>query len=426
MATSDPVDVWIGVVAYEHSGSQATAFEYRHWLEVFCNFIGKTPTEILEEYRRAPADEKVFDFKQKYANFLRDFIFQQHGKGYAKGSIRTMVSVVKSFFSHNDLPLGRVPKARNTVKFHNRDITKEEVQRIQEASRPRDKAFFCMMAQSGLRPVTLCKLKLKHLEPDFSEGRIPCKIEVPQDLAKGRYRSYFTFMGPESMKYLRAYLAMRPGIGPDDYLFVAHGRDKKADPHSLTRIFVRIIEKLREKGLIDFEQKQFGKPRSVRLYNLRKYFRKHANQAGFEFVQFWMGHIVKEGQDEHYRPRDVEFHRQLYAEKAMPFLRLETATPTETEKTIMELRKQLDKVQPLIDFVEAFENPETLKNFLSILRNVAAIDVSPKQDFAIITSSKLQEQFDEIARGRGFKDGNEMMKWIKRKAGKPRKEETQD
>ncbi len=84
-----------------------------------------------------------------------------------------------------------------------------------------------------------------------------------------------------------------------------------------------------------------GKPSELRLYSLRKFFRKHAGQAGFENVQFWMGHVVQAGQEEHYRPRDVEFHRKLYAEKAMSFLRLEQPTPTETEKVIEDLRAQL-------------------------------------------------------------------------------------
>ena len=87
-----------------------------------------------------------------------------------------------------------------------------------------------------------------------------------------------------------------------------------------------------------------------------------------------MGHVVKTGQEKHYRPTDVEFHRKLYAENAMPFLRLETATPTETEKTIEELKKQSKqreqeikalkettvKLRPLLDFINSFENPDTL------------------------------------------------------------------
>ena len=62
----------------------------------------------------------------------------------------------------------------------------------------------------------------------------------------------------------------------------------------------------------------------------------------------------------------------------MPFLRLESATPTETEKKIDELKKQLekgdkqietmkvtiDKIQPLVEFVNSFETPQKLKRIL--------------------------------------------------------------
>ncbi|MFZ0965607.1 MAG: hypothetical protein WAN82_03150 [Candidatus Bathyarchaeia archaeon] len=45
-----------------------------------------------------------------------------------------------------------------------------------------------------------------------------------------------------------------------------------------------------------------------------------------------MGHSVKAGQEEHYRPTDEESYRTMYAEKSMPFLRLKKAIPTEIEK----------------------------------------------------------------------------------------------
>jgi hypothetical protein len=78
----------------------------------------------------------------------------------------------------------------------------------------------------------------------------------------------------------------------------------------------------------------------------------------------------------------VKFHRKLYAEKAMPFLRLETATPTETEKTIAELREQLNardeeidslkesvaKLKPLADFVNSFKAPEELRKLFDDVR----------------------------------------------------------
>jgi glutaredoxin len=137
-------------------------------------------------------------------------------------------------------------------------------------------------------------------------------------------------------------------------VFASHGTDKQLNSKSISGIFKRVIEQLKEKGLMDFEQKQVGKPRTVRLYNLRKFFRKFANQAGFEFVQFWMGHIVKAGQEENYRPQDPEFHRKLYAEKAMPFLRFETATPSESDKIMQSQAQEIEQMKQELKELRAF------------------------------------------------------------------------
>jgi len=82
-----------------------------------------------------------------------------------------------------------------------------------------------------------------------------------------------------------------------------------------------------------------------------------ATPAGHELVEFWMGHTG--GVERHYQSKDPEWHRQQYAEKAMPHLRLETATPTETEKVIQELRAQLmdrnGEVQQLREQLQSFQ-----------------------------------------------------------------------
>ena len=344
MKSIDVVQAWIDNVAYAHSKSESTASQYKRNMTKFCSFIGKTPTQILDDYESLSDRE----FRRKYARYIRGFISRLSNNGYTINSVKATVAAIKSFFKYNDLVLGYVPMPRSKITFHNRDITKEEVVKILELSRPRDKAFFCMMAQTGLRPETLCNFRIKHIEPEFSKGIIPCKIDVPQEITKGQYRPYFTFMGEESTKYLRSYLATRSNIGPEDYVFASHGTDKQLNSKSISGIFKRVIEQLKEKGLMDFEQKQVGKPRTVRLYNLRKFFRKFANQAGFEFVQFWMGHIVKAGQEESYRPQDPEFHRKLYAEKAMPFLRFETATPSETDKIIQAQAQEIERMKAVI------------------------------------------------------------------------------
>jgi len=358
MKRFDVVQAWIDNVAYSHSRSASTEDKYKRHIHKFCDFIGKTPQQILEEY------ESMTDrqFRRKFAQYVRAFIAEQDGNGYAINSIRDSVSALKSFFKYNDLPLGYVPVAKGKITFHNRDISKEEVVDILKTSRPRDRAFFSMMAQGGFRPDTLCSLRVKHVEPTFSKGIVPCKIEIPEEIAKGEFGAYFSFVGEESVKYLNAYLATRPGLGPEDYLFTNHGSDKPLNKKSIAQIFSRAIEKLKESGKMDFEQKAKGKPRSVRLYNLRKFFRKYAGQAGVEYVNFWMGHKTNykaphiPASDTHYFSRqDVEFQRQLYKERAMPFVRLETATPSETDKIIS---KQAEEIEMLKDRIYGLERKE--------------------------------------------------------------------
>jgi len=50
------------------------------------------------------------------------------------------------------------------IVYHNRDITKEEIVQIMVVIKLREKAFFAVMAQSGLRPHTIKQLRLKHLD----------------------------------------------------------------------------------------------------------------------------------------------------------------------------------------------------------------------------------------------------------------------
>jgi hypothetical protein len=109
--------------------------------------------------------------------------------------------------------------------------------------------------------------------------------------------------------------------------------------NTVSSMFRKAARQLRDKGVMTYEQKKADRPAEIRLYSLRKWFRKQAIQAGFENVEFWMGHTGP-GVDEAYRLKDPEFYRKTYAEKAMPFLRLESSTPTETEKQIDELRSE--------------------------------------------------------------------------------------
>lgn len=358
MQKFDVVQSWLDNVAYSHSKNESTPYYYRTDLILFCEFIGQTPEQLLAEYERT--DDR--EFKRKYAQYLRAFISSLVKNGYAPGSVKAKVAAVKSFFKYNDLSLGYVPLGNSRVIFHNREITKEEIAEVLGIADVRDAAFFSIMAQSGLRPITLTQLQVKHfevdvsgVEPVFAGGKEACLIKVPGELAKGKYGTYFTFIPVHnsgkpsaSVKYLTDYWKRRGSLSPDDYVFTSHGTDKPLHRKSISSIFARTVDKLSKKGILEVTVKRGKRPRSVRrdvrLYNLRKWFRKQAGQAGSDFVNFWMGHVL--GVDEHYFPKDdFEHHRQIYIEKAMPYLRIETHTPTEQQKEIESLKQELKELR---------------------------------------------------------------------------------
>jgi site-specific recombinase XerC len=411
MSEFDLVSNWLNTVSYSRSQSKATEEQYKRVWGRFSAFIGKKAEQIEADYKAS--EER--DFRRKYAQYIQGWIAALSKEGLTNTSIKVMVGAVKSFFKWNNLPLGLVPQPMSGIVYHNRDLTKEEIIQIMAVSKLREKAFFVVMAQSGLRPHTIRQLKLKHLE---SLDKLPCKIEVPKEMAKGKYGSYVTFIGPDALKYVKQYFVTRTNLTPDDLIFCSHDDSTKpVNVKDMSRAFRLAARKLEKSGAIDFEVRA-GKPSELRLYNLRKFFRKQAHQMGFENVNYLMGHTVR-GSYANYKPQDPEFYRQLYEEKAMPFLRLETATPTETEKTIVELKRQLGerdkeivamketmaKLQPLVDWVNSYPTIEQMKEELGLTRQYSEDDKLYSYDTVKEALSKFERaeaKREALAREKGL------------------------
>ena len=215
-------------------------------------------------------------------------------------------------------------------------------------SNPRERAFYCVSAQSGLRPDTICKLQVDDVERILDNYTpTPCLIKVSEEKTKGAYSSYFSFCGEESVRYLKDYLKTRLNVTGKSWLFCAVGNEnKRLRRDTMSHLFRRAVDKLKNQNLLDFERK-FGKPSEVRLYNLRKWFRRQASRSGQDYCNFWMGHNL--GVDEHYFPRDFELHRNHYQEKAQPYLRIEKRTPSESERVIEELQSKFEYISGIIE-----------------------------------------------------------------------------
>jgi integrase len=342
MVMFNPVDVWLDKVAKRHSGSKQTESVYRASFSRFCTFIESTPESILESWNTVkfdlPKREQWVDDMLQKIDFYESALSKQ---GLARTSVAFHLGALQSFFKHMRLPVP-VQGFNADPVYHNRDITKEEIKRILNNSTPRDRAYFLMMLQSGLRPITLVQLRYEQLKEDFESGKHPSVlIRVPKEETKGEYAEHVTFIGPDAVKALHDYFNERGVPKPSETVFKAKA------PNKFSMRFKYHVESL---NLIQ-DRRPKGQPQQLRLYCLRKYFRNMVAPAGPDYVNHWMGHTL--GVDDHYFSKDPEFHRTQYESKAMPSLQIYEPSPLEYTGELRDLKAQIAEKDKAMEALKA-------------------------------------------------------------------------
>jgi len=303
---------------------------------------------LKESYREARYKgelerEKFLDRLQDAIDDFSCFIkAQKHTPIHEANLLAIASSYIKKGCGIKDIEV-TFPRRMFTI-FHNRDITKEEIIKILEHANIRDRAFFLMMAESGLRPGTLLNLRYKHIKQDYQKDTIPMKIELPSELLKDRISDRWTFIGDDGFRVLKEYLSTRKGIEDNDFLFIAERPSKLKGEvvaeTSFSNKFNRIVQKLG----IDKPIGQ-GKPKSIRLYVLRSFFFNNM-KCDSAYRKFWFCHSSV---DDHYISQDVQRHREEYA-KGYKFLRI--YQPGEVDVRIEALTNELEKTKEELDLIK--------------------------------------------------------------------------
>jgi hypothetical protein len=187
-------------------------------------------------------------------------------------------------------------------------ITGKEIINITKECPPREKAFFTIMRQSGLPPHIIKQLKVRDVEK-ISEPNTtrPCRINVPHEKRP-------TYIGEEAVKYTKRYLKTRKDLTPESPLFtIRNDPDKEINIKSESRTFTTIARRI-------------DRSTKLTLYSLIGFYRMNAKEYLTELKRYDT-------------PKDDELYRQLYEEKAMPYLEIEELTPIEMHRLKSRLRK---------------------------------------------------------------------------------------
>jgi integrase len=325
------------------TGSKATLYQYVFGVHRFSCWLGKKPDIMLREVLLHKK------FHDEYIQKISDFIGDLQAQGLAPGTIANHVKGVKALYNANGIPLVFPYRLSRRVKYPDRSPTPEELTRILNLADIRDKTIISMMALGGFRVGTLSQLKYRHVKNDLETGIVPLHIHVEAEITKGKYCEYDTFIGSESVNYLRAYLELRrkpkkSHIRRDrDYLgeIITNESPLIRDKHCLREVksitpasIHTIIHRLYLKaGLI-----KMGKIRyELRAHSLRKYFRTQLTALGtipVEYIEYMMGHMISIYND--VKMKGVEFLRNLYTHSGLSIKQKTKTSKIEQLKTIIE------------------------------------------------------------------------------------------
>ena len=268
---------------------ESTAKQYIKRIAIFCRFISKTPTQLIEEAE----DEEDSNIRMKRRNikkYLTNFLIHLRDNNKSENYISTMMTTIQSFYREYDIEL---PKIR--IKSHDKNnmVTTDDIVKREHILKALDhcnlkyKAIILLMSSSGMGQSEIVNLTYKDFLNAISEYYKPTKNEqfdiytINQKLQENindligtwqikRYKTgmpYVTFSTSECIQAILYYLIdriiqNRPVKSLDDWLFETLGN--KLSTNSMVAYF---------KGLNDrCEFGYVGAHRFFTSHKLRKYF----------------------------------------------------------------------------------------------------------------------------------------------------------
>jgi integrase len=333
------------------TGSQLTVDRGLNVMIHFSTWTGKDPDALITE-RVHDLKEDDIRLRSRHEELLMKYFQTFKSRGTGVGAM----SYVKSFYRHNYVPLQcKIPRAWRVTS--EKVPTQGEIRRMMSVSNLRDRAVIAFLAQSGVRLGTLCQLTYGDISQDLEAGKTPVHIKVMPFQAKGkRAEGYDTFIGPEAVDALKAYLDSRrrgtrhiegESIKADAPLFRRQlNGDKESVPIGDDSIEQLVTQAAIRAGVIEAKKKP-GDWSQVRPHCLRKFYQTSLERAGIphNWVKRLLGHQLPASEDPYSKPT-VEDLRKAY-ERALPHLALSDATIelTAQKETIEELRARLEKIE---------------------------------------------------------------------------------
>ena len=205
------VERWLNYVYSSGIRSKSTEKTYLHFLRRFCVFTNKTPEDLLEERKEhmKSDDETVNNQHEVLLQQWRDSMEQDPKRPLARGSVVTAHNIIRSFYLAQGTKLAilaKSPKSWKTRESSSFVPTPQQFAKImKKAKNLRDQTYIICLAQTGISLEDFTELIFYgNIKSELEQGTEP--LHVPMKRQKIGEHKYSTFMGADSLDYLRRYL----------------------------------------------------------------------------------------------------------------------------------------------------------------------------------------------------------------------------
>lgn len=286
--------------------SKNTRLRYSTAVKDYCRFVGKTPTELLEE---AELEEKTVERKRnrKINDYLTGYKMDLEEDEMAPNTIRAKVKAIVGFYKHYDVQVPEMSFQKGDLSLQEnrgRLLTKEDISLLMAAANLKTRAMISVMAMTGMSQAEIRSLTYKTILDavglDSIEELIENKVELCKVVTaitivrkKVNYR-YITFLPPETMEEIINYTILRmhnqnPKMrpqNPNDIIFVNRSGKPVSGP-----VVSGMLKNLgKEVGFnVESQQWAFWRPHAMRKYFISTIINKTGDTV---LAHFCAGHTV--------------------------------------------------------------------------------------------------------------------------------------
>lgn len=205
------VERWLNYVYSSGIRSTSTEKTYLHFLRRFCIFTEKTPDELIEERKvhMKSDDETENSQHELLLQQWRDSMEKDPRRPLARGSVVTAHNIIRSFYLAQGTRLAllaKSPKSWKTRESSSFVPTPQQFAKImKKAKNLRDQTYIICLAQTGISLEDFTDLILYgNIKRELEQGIEP--VHVPMKRQKIGEHKYDTFLGEDSLSYLKRYL----------------------------------------------------------------------------------------------------------------------------------------------------------------------------------------------------------------------------